>query len=121
MLAKLQATNIEQVRQVLGMPSKEADRCVNADDPAAACNAWLADDAAETRDAEGASMNGSEGLQHSAAEDDMTSPGGEGRATQCGVNARARRGTTAARPLAGASVRRARLWYKRRVLFWRQP
>ena len=31
MLAKLRATNIDQVRQVANMPSKEADRCVNAD------------------------------------------------------------------------------------------
>ena len=72
MLAKLRATNMDDVRQVLGMPSKEADRCVNADDPGAECDAWLARNAAETRDTEGASMNGSEGLHHSAAENDTS-------------------------------------------------
>lgn len=30
MLAKLRATNNADIRRVLGMPSKEADRCVSA-------------------------------------------------------------------------------------------
>ena len=77
LLAKLRATNNADIRRVLGMPSQEADRCVNADDPATACDAWLVNNAAETRDAEGASMNGSEDLQHSesAAENDTQRPG----------------------------------------------
>ena len=66
MLAKLRATNIHEVRQVAGMPSKEADRCVKADNPDAAVDAWRVSNAAETRDtAEAASMT-SEGVKDPA-------------------------------------------------------
>ena len=46
MLAKLRATNIHVVRQVANMPSKEADRCVKADNPDAAVDAWRVSNAA---------------------------------------------------------------------------
>ena len=66
MLGKLRATNNADIRRVLGMPSKEADRCVKADDPGAECDAWLVSNTTETRDtAEAASMT-SEGVKDPA-------------------------------------------------------
>ena len=66
MLAKLRATNIDQVRQVAHMPTKEADRCVKADNPRAAVDAWLARDAAETHDAAEDTSMPPEGVEDSA-------------------------------------------------------
>lgn len=66
MIAKLRATNNAEVRQVLGMPDQEADDCLKAANPAAARDAWLVSNAAETRDtAEAASMT-SEGVKDPA-------------------------------------------------------
>ena len=66
MLAKLRATNIHVVRQVANMPSKEADRCVKADNPGAAVDAWRVSNAAETRDTAEAASAPPEGVKDPA-------------------------------------------------------
>ena len=51
MLARLRATDIDEVRRVANMPPEEADRCVKAVNSGAAVDAWLVSNAAETCDA----------------------------------------------------------------------